>query len=281
MSTTDSLSGTYAGLAFDEYGCPDARPALVLLHGLTFDRTMWRSTLSALETIQPGRRAIALDLPGHGRSPDAPTYNLTASVERVRAAIVEAGLENPVLVGHSGSASIAAMYAAQFPTNGLVQVEGTADVAPFAALVQSLAPVFRGPGFDAAWSQVAANVFRLDEVSDEVRSFVETTSRPRQEIVLGYWADLFDIPPADLEAWVVRGAAQVRGRGVPVTSVVGHDPSLAETTWLRANLPDARTLVWSGSGHFPHLAHPARFAELLAATAVQSSEPKRLASAAS
>jgi pimeloyl-ACP methyl ester carboxylesterase len=35
---------------------------------------------------------------------------------------------------------------------------------------------------------------------------------------------------------------------------------------MQANLPAARTLVWPGSGHFPHVAHPHRFAELLAET---------------
>jgi pimeloyl-ACP methyl ester carboxylesterase len=33
-------------------------------------------------------------------------------------------------------------------------------------------------------------------------------------------------------------------------------------------MPGTRTEVWPHSGHFPHLAHPHRFAQLLAATAV-------------
>jgi pimeloyl-ACP methyl ester carboxylesterase len=36
---------------------------------------------------------------------------------------------------------------------------------------------------------------------------------------------------------------------------------------IRNALPHAVVEVWAGSGHFPHLAHPARFAERLAATA--------------
>src|SRR6476469_8854750 len=93
--------GSYAGLAADDLGASDARPPLVLLHGLTFDRTMWRPALAELEAIDPGRRATALDLPGHGDSPDAPSYGLEATVERIRAAILEAGLRDPILVGHS------------------------------------------------------------------------------------------------------------------------------------------------------------------------------------
>jgi pimeloyl-ACP methyl ester carboxylesterase len=46
----------YAGLAADDLGRSDDRPPLVLLHGLTFDRRMWRSALAELEAIDPGRR---------------------------------------------------------------------------------------------------------------------------------------------------------------------------------------------------------------------------------
>jgi pimeloyl-ACP methyl ester carboxylesterase len=82
--------------------------------------------------------------------------------------------------------------------------------------------------------------------------------------VLGYWQNLLDRAPAELDAMVAGGAAGIRAAGVDVTSVVGRNPSPEEVAWLRANLPDARTLVWPGSGHFPHLAHPGAFAELLA-----------------
>ena len=108
--------GSYAGLAADDLGQSDERPPLVLLHGLTFDRTMWRPALAELEAIDPGRRAVAFDLPGHGESPKAASYSMLSVVERVHAAIVDAHLDAPVVVGHSGSAGIASVYAAMHPT---------------------------------------------------------------------------------------------------------------------------------------------------------------------
>jgi pimeloyl-ACP methyl ester carboxylesterase len=210
---------------------------------------MWRPALAELETLDPGRRGIALDLPGHGESPDASSYTLEVTVERVHAAIVEAELRDPILVGHSASSSVAAMYATQHPTSGIVLVEGTFLVAGFAEMLRSLEPVLRGPGFGAAWSRISEYAFRLDEVPADV---------------LGYWQDLFARTPAELQAWLNEGAVTMRQIGLPVTSVVGQDPSADEAAWLEANLPDARVEVWPGSGHFPHLAHPRAFAELLA-----------------
>ena len=267
MDRSDALSqGSYAGLVADDLGQSDDLPPLVLLHGLTFDRTMWRPALSELQDMDPGRRAVALDLPGQGESPKAASYSMLSVVERVHAAVTDAKLESPVVVGHSASAGLASLYAAMHPTRGVISVEGTVDVGAFARMAQSLEPVLRGPGFDDVWARITANVFGLDEVTPEVRAFVLATSKPNQEIVLGYWQDLFDRSPQELDGLVSQGAAAIRGSGVRYVSVMGHDPSPENVAWLQANLPDARNLVWPNSGHFPHLAHPHAFAELLSET---------------
>jgi pimeloyl-ACP methyl ester carboxylesterase len=260
-------SGSFAGLAGDEVGRTGERPALVLLHGLTFDRRMWHPALTELEIIDPDRRAIALDLPGHGDSPDASSYSMESLLQRIHDAVGAAHLDHPVIVGHSLSAGVASMYATRYPTSGVVSVEGTLRVGGFASMVQSLEPILRGPGFDQVWARITDSVFRLGEVSPEVRDFVLATGRPRQAIVLGYWQELFERTPAELDAWTLQGAAAIRASGVPYVALLGQDPSAEDLAWVRTNLPDARTLVWPKSGHFPHLAHPRRFAELLAETA--------------
>jgi pimeloyl-ACP methyl ester carboxylesterase len=259
-------SGSFAGLAADDIGRTDVRPPLVLLHGLTFDRRMWRPALTELETIDPGRRAIALDLPAHGDSPESGSYSMEALVDRIHDAIGAAGLDHPVVVGHSLSAGVASVYAARYPTSGVVMVEGTLQVGGFATIAQSLEPALRSPGFDEVWARITDNVFRLGEVSPNVRDEVLATAKPRQAVVLGYWIDLFERTPAELDDWTAQASAAIRQTGVPCVAVLGQDPSPQDRAWIRANLPDARVLVWPNSGHFPQLAHPRRFAELLAET---------------
>ena len=257
---------TYAGLAVDDAGLSDDRPPLVLLHGLTFDRQMWRPALAELEVIDPGRRTIAIDLPGHGDSPDAPSYTLHALAERINAAVEEAGLQAPVVVGHSAAASTAFLYGVTYPSRGVVAVEGTLRVGPFAAMARSLEPALRGPGFDEAFGRILANAFQLDQVAPDVRAFVEDTCKPRQEVVLGNWQPLFQVSPDRLDAMVAQWASAVRALGLPFASVLGRDPSPDDLAWIGTNIPAMRIETWPQSGHFPHLAHPRRFAGLLAET---------------
>jgi pimeloyl-ACP methyl ester carboxylesterase len=259
-------TATYGGLAADELPGSSERPPVILLHGLTFVRTMWRPALERLAELDPGRRAIAVDVPGHGHSPDAPSYALDALVARIQDVVRDAAIDAPVLVGHSASTATAALYAATHPTSGVVEVEGGFVVAPFARMLQSVAPVLHGPGFAEVWARIAAGAFRLAEVPEPVRQFVEKTSRPRQEVVLGYWQDLLERTPDDVERWIDEGTDRLRAMELPMMSVVGQEPSPEEAAWLALHLPILRTVVWRGSGHFPHLAHPGRFAELLAAT---------------
>src|SRR4051812_29941307 len=269
---TTQLAGTtrFGGLAADDQGCDGDRAPIVLLHGLSFDRTMWQPALDELRALDPDRRAIALDLPGHGQSPDASSYSFEAVLGSVREAILDAGVDAPVMVGHSAAAGTAAIYGAQYPVSGLVTVEGSFLVGEFAAALQSMRAALDGPGFGDVWGRITAGIFGLDEVAPEVRAFVTETSRPRADVVRGYWADLLEGDPDELQAMVTAGAAAIRASGVALRSVSGREPSVRDAAWLAAHLPEAATAVWRGSGHFPHVAHPRRFALLLNETAAWS-----------
>ncbi|HEX7196118.1 MAG TPA: alpha/beta hydrolase, partial [Candidatus Limnocylindria bacterium] len=185
----------------------------------------------------------------------------------VRAALLDAGVEAPVLVGHSGGAGIAVTYGAAFPSRGVITVDGSLMVGEFARTLHAMRPALEGQDFDQAWAAISGNVFGLDELNPDVRSFVAETSRARQAVLLGYWQDLLDGAPPEIQSMIFDTVTAIRRAGLPFVAVAGRELSPAESTWLATNFPEARTLVWARSGHFPHLAHPREFAELLAETA--------------
>src|SRR6478736_6902297 len=148
ISTTPRTSLRIAGLAADDYGRSDDRPPLVLLHGLTFDRSSWRDIIPALQRIDPGRRIIAIDRPGHGESPDQTNYDFDLIVEQIHRVVEEAGLTAPVLVGHSVSGGFVTAYAARHSSRGVLNIDAPLQVAPFISLLRSLGDRLRGPEFE-------------------------------------------------------------------------------------------------------------------------------------
>ena len=61
--------------------------------------------------------------------------------------------------------------------------------------------------------------------------------------------------------------AALAASDVPYLLIAGAELAPGICQRLSDALPRLKTEVWAGTGHFPHLAHPARFARRLAATA--------------
>lgn len=256
----------FAGMTADVYGEGNDACPLVLIHGLTFDRTMWRPAVEELMATDPRRRVIAFDLPGHGESSAQVSYDLDSVVASLHRAVEEAEVESPAVVGHSIGAVIVSAYAAQHPARGVVNVDQPLFTAPFAQLLHSLEPRLRGPEFAEMW-QVFEASFHTELLPPAAQEIVRTTCGPRQDLVLGYWQEVIEQPVDALNDRVERGLARLREKILPYVIVAGDtlDPAYAE--WLDKMLPEARVVVLANSGHFPHLANPAAFAEILAGTA--------------
>lgn len=259
-------------LAGEVAGVSDSGPALVLLHGLTFDRRTWAPALKALGALQPTRRVLALDLPGHGESPGWPSYPMDEVIDTIHESVLAAEIDAPVMVGHSLGAVIASVYATRYPTRGVVNVDQSLDVAPFMRLLQSIRETLEGPGFAMVWARMVES-FHLDRLSPADRLKVEQESDPRQDLVVGYWRDALDTPPETFAQMVVEGIEQGRELGRPYTIVTGEPMGDAEADWLERVFPEAAIVVMPGSGHFPHIAYAQRFAENLAATATWVNRP--------
>lgn len=264
--TDPAVRSREGGLAVDDWGRSDDRAPLVLLHGLTFNRAIWRPIVARLQRIDPGRRVLSIDLPGHGDSPAQRSYDLDDAPAQLHQVIEGAGLTAPVLVGHSAGGIAATIYAARYPASGVISVDQPLQVGEFAGLVKSLAGRLRGPEFPAVW-QMFYDSFHTDLLPPEARELVRSTSHADQQVVLGYWQQIIDRPAAELTALVQDTVAVLRAAGTSCRYIAGHEPPPGYRQWLVEQLPAATIEVWPGSGHFPHLARPDEFAEQLAATA--------------
>ena len=254
-----------AGMAADLYGSADEHPPLVLLPGLTFDRRIWQPVLGQLALIDPGRQILSLDLPGHGDSPDQLPHSMGHVVGLIHQAVTEAGLDAPVVVGHSISGGIASLYAAQHPANGVINIDSLPDPALFARL-RSMEDQVRGDGFPGVWA-VMEQSFGTDQLPPPARDLIASTSRPQQDLVVSYWDEVLRQTPDQMGEMLARGFAAVAASGVPYLLIVGAEPPPDVARWLGDAVPQMKIEVWAGTGHFPHLAHPGRFAQRLAATA--------------
>ena len=242
---------TATRLAYDDEG---AGTPVVLLHGLTFDRRYWRPII---ERLGGSVRSIAVDLPAHGESRGTPVP-VEQVPARLRELLVSLAAERPIVVGHSMSAALAALYAAAYPTRGVVFVDNGPHIQPFAELVRRIEPALRGPGFAEVWPTFEDSL-GLERIPEPVRSLVLATHEVRQDVVVGYWEMILRSDPAELQAWTDTIMTKL---DVPFLGVFGRPISDGEHERFE-RLPDVQLEEWAGDGHFVHLVDPDRFATRL------------------
>jgi pimeloyl-ACP methyl ester carboxylesterase len=101
---------------------------VVLVHSLAGNSAHWSAQLVH---VRPARRAVALDLRGHGRSgpPKNGDYTIEGMAGDVEAVVDSLGLEKFVLVGHSMGGGVALTYAGAHPDRvaGLLLVDPIGD----------------------------------------------------------------------------------------------------------------------------------------------------------
>ncbi len=101
---------------------------VVLVHSLAGNSTHWSAQL---DHLRESRRAVALDVRGHGQS-DAPgnaDYSFAGLAGDIGAVVDSLGLDKFVLVGHSMGGGVALVYAGQHPERvaGLLLVDPIGD----------------------------------------------------------------------------------------------------------------------------------------------------------
>jgi pimeloyl-ACP methyl ester carboxylesterase len=114
-------------------------PWCVMVHGLADGEYIWSEVVDA---IAANYRVLVLDLRGHGRSgwADDGRYNLATFTDDVVALLRDAGVDNPIIIGHSLGGDISARAASlrQVKAKALILVDaGPGDLGVDYKLIQS------------------------------------------------------------------------------------------------------------------------------------------------
>ena len=90
-----------------------AKPAIVFIHGAANDHSVWQ--LQSRYFAHHGFNAVAVDLPGHGKSFGSFKPSIAAYAEWIMAFLDAGGFAKATLAGHSMGALIAVETALRFP----------------------------------------------------------------------------------------------------------------------------------------------------------------------
>jgi hypothetical protein len=87
----------------------------------------------------------------------------------------------------------------------------------------------------------------IELLPEAAQRLVRARSRPRQDLVLGYWRELLDEPVEEVVAIAEAGLQAVRAAHVPYLIVAGSEMEPNYANWLATSLPESRVTVWAGS----------------------------------
>ncbi|HEX2163442.1 MAG TPA: alpha/beta hydrolase, partial [Thermoanaerobaculia bacterium] len=225
---------------------------VVFVHGLGGRAAQWEEQLARL---RPSRRALALDLRGHGASAPAAgaAYAIADFAADVVAVADELGLERFVLAGHSLGASVAIEVARREGAErvaGLLLVDPNGDQTkiPRRQLDDLLAAIRAAPGEEMRWSFQQVLVGAAPEVAERVLADLAATP---DEVLVAALESSFDYSPAD-------ALADYEG---PVASIVSDMNSLPYS--LHELVDDLPVRTVPGTSHWLMLDRPEELGELI------------------
>lgn len=254
MATTTTADGVTI-----HYETIGSGPDLLLVHGLTDSALTWGPVTGLLAEHY---RVTTLDLRGMGRSGDSDDYDAAGMVRDLAAVVAAAGLEDPLVVGHSLGGIVASGYSGLAPTRGTVNVDQTLRLGNFQVALQSVESMLRDPATFPTIIQAIFSGMDGDQLTPDQKSALASHRRQRQELVVGVWNQVFHTPVAELDAEM---ASMTAGITTPYLSLQFDEPDPAYTEWLQGLIPHAMVEHWSVPGgvlgHYGHLVQPQRFVE--------------------
>ena len=243
------------------------RAPLVPIHGFGADLNLWRRWIGRLPQ---SRGALALDLPGHGRSPLGPSIEIEAFAAAVAETLAEEGVSFAHIVAHSLGAAVAAALAARDPER-----IGSMTLLAAAGLGPDINGAFVS-GYLAARSAASLAPWIAELAVDPAAlgsGLAETTLRQRRDLgVGGSQAKIAAaLLPDGAQVYSARAAlAAYRG---PVKAIFGREDRIVPIRHARGLPANVAVHILPNVGHMPHLEARDLVARLARDNAAAGDEP--------
>jgi pimeloyl-ACP methyl ester carboxylesterase len=228
-------------------------PVILLVHGAGNDSTVWQ--LQTRYLASRGCRAVAVDLPAHGRSPGAPLDSVESMSDWVARFVVAAGFGSVHVVGHSMGTFIALELASRHPEAvRSITLCGTATAMPVHPELLDAAEhdLPRAAALMAAWGHARP-------------AHVGLNPTPGLWMIGGAQALVEQSAPGvlatDFRACMAYTGAESAAANVrcPATVMIGLGDKMTPPKSgraLAACLPSATVVELDGTGHTMMIEHP-------------------------
>lgn len=245
------IDGPRGALTVDDGGAKGDLPPVLFVHSDGGNATHWSAQT---DRLRPARRALALDLRGHGRSEVAKDgdYSVRGRSEDVTAVADALGLDRFVLVGHSGGSAVSLCTAGSHPARmaGLLLVDPAIDQRGMPeAEARGLMDTLRSSAYEGTLQSYFRSI--AGENPEVVERVLADALATPQEAVVGTFAALLRFDPTPF----LRSY-----RGPRLSLVTPPMDTPAGYHRLDEELPHR---VVEGTGHWLHLDDPTAFGAAL------------------
>jgi pimeloyl-ACP methyl ester carboxylesterase len=215
---------------------------VILIHGAGGSHLVWPAALRRL----PNADVLALDLPGHGRSPGSGSASIDDYAGQITAFLDTLKLENVFLIGHSMGGAIAQTVALRQPPAlaGLVLIGTGAKLRVAPAILDNLLPHFGETA--AAVNRYTWGPNALPEMVARGEAMLAETPPP---VLHGDFVacDRFDV------------RAELSGVTLPTLVIAGSADKMTPPKYgryLAGAIPHAQFLLLEGAGHMMMVEKP-------------------------
>lgn len=229
----------------------DSKPTLVLVHGSGGSAQRWNYQRAYFS--RKGYEVLAVDLPGHGRTPGPGRREISAYADYVEDLLRQRGIDKPVIGGHSMGGAVVLTMALRNPNAyaGLVLVGTGARLRVLPAIFETIKD-----NLNAAAEMMARSVYSTKVSADELERAVKQLREVDPDVLHGDFeaCDRFDI---------MRALGSI---DTPTIVIVGAEDTMTPvkySLYLRDHIPNARLEVINDAGHMVMLEQPEKFNALL------------------